>query len=331
MGNASPQRNEGAAFSPQLSILTAEDSLKTLRRLCDVVTGYERPYEDVAEQIEDRAYEICESGDPKPALEQLSKVAYFFEHMGDKNEEQSRDLADVYLLIGQIYQFAGQFVESILWFLRSTVVDDRYPAPFHSLATSYTQLEEYENAVKSLEQEIALAPGNYYSYLLLADLYQRSDRKSDIEACLKRLLERDPENIQGLHRLIRFYSETDPGINTSLLQRRILGVGRVLNRIEAVIRCYYLCREKRFDEAIDFLDKWHQGTDGITITFLVKAHVFGERRQYARRRKMLAEFKMRNHGREEVMLAKLREFASVFGTEVSYTLQKLLFLSPCHG
>jgi tetratricopeptide (TPR) repeat protein len=327
MESAALLPSEHRKDSPSLYIHEENNPLQALTGLCALVASGERPYEDVAEQIEDKAYELCEAGRLDLVVEQLCGVADFFEKFTGKNDEQCRDLADVYLLIGQIHQFAGQFFESIAWFTRAAIVDDRYPAPFHSLATSYRHLHEYDSAIKSLEHEIKLAPGNYYSYLLLADIYEEEDRSDDAERCLKRLLERDHENLQGLHRLIRYYEHSDAAISTSLLKRRLMGVNKEFNRIEAVIRAYYFCREGKFAEAIEFIDNWNKRSNGVTIMLLVKAYVFSEMRLYARRRKALAEFKMQNHGRSEVMMTKLREFASVFGDGAAEALHRQLMLS----
>lgn len=329
MGEASSlQKKITGSSLPALSLAQQQDPHQSLMHLCDLVVTLERPYEDVAEQIEDKAYELCESGKIAIALHELSRVVTFFEQLEAKNEEHCRDLADVYLLIGQIYQFASQFAESISWFSKAAIVDDRYPAPFHSLATSYNQMHEYNNAVKSLEQEIYLAPGNYYSYLLLVDIYEQEGRLDDVEKCLKRLLERDPENIQGLHRLIRYYEQSSQSIDTTLLMRRLMMVSKAFNRIEAVIRAYYLCKEEKFQEVLEFLDSWQREAHEVTIMYLVKAHVFSHQRLYAKRRQVLRQFKEHNHGREVVMRSKLHEFALVFGMDAASHLTALLLFSP---
>lgn len=329
MGDASSlQKKVSGSSAPILSLAQQQDPHQSLIHLCDLVVALERPYEDLAELIEDKVFELCEPGKIALALQELSRVVAFFEQLEEKNEEHCRDLADVYLLIGQIYQFASQFAESIPWFSKAAIVDDRYPAPFHSLATSYTQMHEYSNAVKSLEQEISLAPGNYYSYLLLVDIYERDGRCDDVEQCLKRLLERDPENIQGLHRLIRYYEQSSQSIDTSLLERRLMQAHKTFNRMEAVIRAYYLCKEEKFKEVLEFLDTWQRDAREVTIIYLVQAHVFSHQRLYAKRRQVLRQFKEHNHGREVVMRSKLHEFALVFGGDAASNLTSLLLFSP---
>jgi tetratricopeptide (TPR) repeat protein len=145
----------------------------TLSQLCDRVTSMAVPFEDVAEFLENSTYELCVDGKCKSAIQQLSRVTSFFETMENKNEENCRDLADTYILIGEVNQYVGAFKESIEWFKKAAVVFDRYAMPFHNLATSYLELGDTKNAVKSLEQEIALEPGNYFSCLRLADLYEQ--------------------------------------------------------------------------------------------------------------------------------------------------------------
>ena len=328
MRNMSATQSNSSLSDLSLSLITSQDSLQTLNRLCNLVISCERPYEDVAEMIEDKAYELCEEGKLEEILRQLKNVADFFERLGNKSEEQCRDLADVYLLTGQIYQYAEKFPESIPWFKRASVVDDRYSAAFHSMATSYAHMHEYDAAIKSLEQEIILSPGNYYSYLLLSDLYEGEGRLEDVEECLKQLLVRDPDNIQGLHRLIRHYTNYNSRIETTLLERRLMGINKEFNRMEAIIRSYYLCYYKRYDEVVAFLDKWHSGSNGVTITMLVKAYVMGELRLYRKRRQAISDFRMVNNGREDVMKSKLKEFGAIFGDKAAERLRKVLFLSP---
>jgi tetratricopeptide (TPR) repeat protein len=312
-----------------LSIVdTAFDPGASLKRICDLVAAGERPYEDFAEQIEDRAYELCEAGNLDQVVAELNRITFFFESLTDKNDEQCRDLADVYLLIGQIYQFSGCFIESIQWFVRSAVVDDRYAAPYHNMAASYSQLQQFDNAIKCFEQELMLAPGNYYSYLLLADLYKKEKCLKEVETCLKHLLERDVENIQGLHALIRHYEQTDQSIDTKLLVRRLMGINKQFSRIEVIIRSYYLCRDKKYTEALDFIEKWNQYGNVTTIIDLIKAHAYNELRQCKKRRQTLVAFKMQNHCREDLMLNKLKEFRTLFGDDIADHLQKLLLISP---
>lgn len=311
MGNRSMALSE-AVSRPPLSIVESKDVLVSLTKLCDLVVLCERSYEDMASAIEMNAYELCNSGNNDQAIEQLGRIAYMFEHMVDKNEEQCRDLADIYLLIGQIHQFAGHYVDSIVWFSRSAIADDRYPEPFHSLADSFSRLREYDDAIRSLEQEIALAPGNYYSYLLLADLYEKEGRPEDVEYYLKQLLDRDPDNIQGLHSLIRHYRRSGKDIDTTLIRRRLMGVVKPYSRSEAIIRSWYMCVDGRHAEALDFIEPWHTQAGGSTVTCLVKAYLFHKLRRTGGCRKMLEEFCSRNRNNTEAMAGALREFTVLF-------------------
>jgi len=297
---------------------------KTLGDLCGLVLSLSVPYDDVAERIEDLAYTEYGRGGLDYAVGELAGLASFFEGLRNKNEEVSRDLAQVYLLIGQMYQYAGRFEESIEWINKSIVVDDMYPVAYHSLAHSFSSIGDESMAVKSLEQEITVAPGNYYTYLLLADKHERSGSADRFEEVLRRLLERDPGNIQALHKLIRHCERDSQHADVELLRRRLLSRSEGLSRIEAVMRAYHLTQAGRAEEAAEFLDAWGVRSPDVSIIHLAKAHIYGQTHQFHRKREELSQFKRKNHGREEVMEIKIAEFASVFGDEAAGRLRQRL-------
>jgi len=292
----------------------------SLETLCSIVKEYKAAFEDVSELIEDKAYMECESGGVEKTLEKLKGLATFFELLENKNEENCRDLADVYLLIGEIYQYNSLLMESVQWLSKAVVVDDRYPVPYHNLAISYMKMGKAELAIKSLEQEIAVAPGNYYSYLLLADLHEKEGRVTDLENTLKRLLARDPDNIQALHRLIRLYEKTDIGVDIRLLKKRLLSISRQGNRLETTIRVYYLCRDGRFSDALNWLSEWHLQTSEVATLHLLRGYIFGEMKQYEKKDLELAAFKAVCNGRNEVVKSALEEFGNIFGYNISEKL-----------
>ena len=296
----------------------------SLEELCGRVLAFAAAYDDVAEQIEDLAYFEYGQGGLSHAVGQLERLARFFEELTNKNEEVSRDLAQVYLLIGQIYQYAGMFEESIDWIRRSIAVDDMYSVPYHSLALSFQSLGDESIAIKSLEQEITVAPGNYYTYLLLADLYEKNGRFDMFESVLRRLLERDPGNIQGLHKLIRFCERDPDHPDVELLRRSLLSRTEGLSRIEAVICAYHLQSSGLAGEALEFLSWWSRNAPDVSIIHLANAHIYGLMHQYSKKRDELSMFKRKNHGREDVMEIKMEEFASVFGEEAAERLRQRL-------
>ena len=169
-----------------------------------------------------------------------------------KSEDERRDLADICILIGEVNQYIGAFRESIKWFWRAAAAYGGYAIPFHNLATSFMELGDLENAIASLEREIALEPGNYFSRLRLADLYERQGAYRKVEECLESLLSRNPDNIQALHKLITHYESQKPAVNVRLLRRRLLSVTRKFSEMEMVIVVYHLCREEDFDRALRF-------------------------------------------------------------------------------
>jgi tetratricopeptide (TPR) repeat protein len=180
-------------------------------------------------------------------------------------------------------------------------------------------------SIKSLEQEIRVAPGNYYTYLLLADQYDAGGDFASFEDVLKRLLERAPDNIQGLHRLIRYYERGVGGAaDVELLRRRLLNNDSELSRIEAVIRAYHLAQAGREREAAEFLEAWGDVAPDVSINHLANAHIYGRMGLHSKKRRELSLFRIKNLGREDVMEIKITEFASVFGEEAAEKIRQSL-------
>jgi tetratricopeptide (TPR) repeat protein len=299
----------------------------TLSQLCDYVISLTFAYEDLSEFIENRTYALCVKGKCDSAMKCLKAVAEFFETLENKSDENCRDLADVYILIGEVNQYVNNYRESIDWFRKASVVFDRYAVPYHNLATSFMALGDVPSAVKSLEQEISLEPGNYFSRLRLADLYEQQGESEKEEECLKQLLTRNPENIQALHKLITHYEEQQPRVDIELLRKRLIGIRKNFNEIEMVIKTYHLCQDGLFGDALNFLDARTAENPAMTVLHLIKAFVFGEMHQFARKRKELTEFKQQCHGKMEYMKNKLEEFEHIFGKKAVTRLGKILAVS----
>jgi len=299
----------------------------TLPDLCSSLMSLSIPFEDACEFLENRTYALCVDGKCEAAVKHLAQVAQFFETMENKNEENCRDLADIYILIGEVHQYVGSFEESIDWFRKAAVVCDRYATPFHNLATSYQHLGDIKNAVRSLEQEIGLEPGNYFSRLRLADLYeQQGEFKKEVE-CLENLLSRNPDNIQALHKLITHYEQHEPGVDIHFLRHRLVAIDKKFNEIEMVIRVYHLCTDGQLEKTLRFLDDKLSENPAITMLHLLKAHVLGQLHQFARKRLELSEFKRNCHGKAEFMKNKLEEFEHVFGKKAVTRLGKILVVT----
>lgn len=302
----------------------------SLSQLCGLIASYSVAFEDASDFLEDKTYAFCTAGHFEVAKAELTKLARFFEEMPDKNDENSRDLADVYILIGEICQYVNKFRESVEWFKKAAVVADRYAVPFHNLAAAYLELGDRESAVRSLEQEIFLEPGNYFSALRLADLYETQGFNEKAEKCLEAILERNPDNIKALHKLITHYEEKHPEAGVELLRRRLLGIKKDFNEIETVIRTCHLCRDERFDDALKFISAQFVKAPSMTMLYLLRAYVLGEMHQYARKKRELIEFKKNCFGKIKFIENKLEEFAHIFGDKAASGLEKVLAVSRIH-
>lgn len=291
----------------------------TLENICTSVINCKVAYEDVSEIIEDKSYEQCEKGNISGSINQLKRIALFYETLENKSDENSRDLADVYLLIGQMLQFASKYDESISWFSRSIVVDDQYSVSYHNLAISYEKSGMVDSAIRCLTQEILLSPGNYYSYLLLADLYLCKKSYDEFVICLQQLLERDQDNIQALFRLIKYYEKKDATSDITLLYRRVLGINKVFNCTEWLIKTFILCKLNQYSEALNTVDRWQNNDPKTTMTHLTRTHIYGVQKQFTLRNNEVSLFLEKNNEKIDKIVNKLDEFSSVFGR--SYTLR----------
>ncbi len=304
----------------------------TLAQLVNLVVTCSRAYEDLAEHIENKAYDACIHGRVEPAIKQLVHITSFFENLPCKNEENCRDLADVYILIGEINQYFRCFESSIQWFEKAILVNDRNDIPYHRLASTYLQLNQLRKAIVCLQQEIAVAPGNYYAYLSLADLCVRIKDYQLLELTLEQLLERDPDNIRALHRLIIHYQQRVEGTDVEFLRRRILKANRTLSKMDLVIWTCHMCAAGKLEEAMEHLHIRQQQSPQMTIIHLLKAHIYGKQSQYVKKQRELEEFVDQNHGRPEIINNKLSEFESIFGSLAATRLKrKLVLIRPIHS
>jgi len=290
------------------------------------------PFPDLAEFIEDRAYEVCEANGRtcEKAVRQLKRLAAYYAKPRRGLRSRRQMLADIYLMIGELYLYHGLASRSIRWFKKACQATGTYSAPFHSLALAQANLGDIDGATHSLEEELLLAPGNLYTYLMLADLYQQSGDYDRFEETLHRLLLRDAENLEALHRLITHYEQSQPDAEVELLRRRLIAIRRDFSRTELTIWVYHMCREGRFAEAIRVLADLQARGPAAPTYHLLKAAVYGEVRQFTRKKRELATFRRKIDGDGTSVGSELKEFEQVFGPEAVAKLSKRLALcAPC--
>ena len=206
-------------------------------------------FEDVKEQIAEHSFRDFHAGSKDETLATLYHVVSFFETLEEKNEEDLRDLADICMLIGELLQQDQRIVECVVWFEKAVIVDENYAEAYRQLARSYESLGSPERAIKALQQEITLSPGNYFAYHELARLYESSNNENALTAILEQLLERDPANIQALHTLICHYQKCQPDIEISFLRQRLLLVHGEFNHRERMIWVWHMSEVGRAAEA----------------------------------------------------------------------------------
>lgn len=292
--------------------------------MCKSITLEEKSYDEVADQLEDMAYSSCIEGKGEDVLSDLNGLTRYYQRRKSLDIESIRDLADIFLLAGEVSAFNGDETESIELFRKATFADENYDRAQHSLAMSYLSIEDLKSATLCLERELFLSPGNYFSYLILADIYEQLGEHKNVEAILKKLLDRDTNNIRALHKLINHYEIVQPELNVQLLRSRIINSEPDIIKKDLIIWVYHMLIIDLPEDAVEFLEILEEEYPGISLINLLKAYIFGFLRQFSRKRRELEEFKRLNYGRSEFMRTKIDEFEKVFGKEEADKIRKKL-------
>ncbi|MBD3346414.1 MAG: tetratricopeptide repeat protein [Chitinivibrionales bacterium] len=286
---------------------------RVLETLCDSVINFTQPFEDVKELIEEKAYEESEGSNATQPINQLERLVAFYESIENKNEEICSDLAQIYSLIGELLQYSGRYSESICWFQKAVVVDDRNSEFYAGLALSYEKLGDTDRAVRSLEQEIRLEPGDYSPYLHLADIYDRLEDYEKSSHCLEKLLERDPDNIQALHKLICYHQAHLPNANVEFLRRRLLSCHKDLAKTDLIIWTFHICYERKYDHAIRILSSKEFEQPANSMINLLRAYIYHEQEKKQEKEAELQKFASKNRHKQKAMQIKYNQFETVFG------------------
>lgn len=308
-------------------LVQEKNAFSRFKNTCNSISIEEKSYDDLSDQLEDFAYSACIEGFGDGVLEELNKLTRFYQRRKSLDIESVRDLADIFLLAGEVAAFNGDLNESIELFRKATFTDENYDRAQHSLAMAYDQAGDTKSATICLERELFLSPGNYFSYLLLADRYEELNEHKNVEAILKKLLDRDTDNIRALHKLITHYEMVKPQLNVQLLRSRIINSEPEIIKHDLLIWVYHMLKNNLSFEAIEFLEMLEIEYPGISLINLLKAHVFGTLKQFSRKRRELEEFKRLNYGRSEFMRTKVEEFEKIFGKiEADKIRKKLLHI-----
>jgi tetratricopeptide (TPR) repeat protein len=309
--------------NPDFAVMKPEKA--SLQHLCDSVLNCTVDYSDIAVHIENKAYEEWKGGRVTLAIEQLKRITRFLERPANKNEQATKDLADVYFLIGQLCQYSGLYSESIDWLSKSVFIDDGKSLSYHSIAESYIKTGNIHQAARSFERELSLDEGNYFTYLELAGIYDRDNKPEKAEECLRKLLVRDPDNMQGMHQLIRHYEKNNPSINVNLLIRRLLNIDKKFSWTEAAIRAYYLFKKNKNTDALEFLSSWELNNHPSPVLHCAKAHIYAKLKNARLRKNEIARFRELCKERQDVIAGYIDEFRNIFGNGAAEKLLNFCF------
>lgn len=91
--------------------------------------------------------------------------------------------------LGDVAYFSGDIAGSIPFFQQAAEVDPTYSYAFYSLAYSYFDLEQFDNALRAVREALSIDPEYTDAVLLLADILYAQGRNRDAAAQYQRYLD----------------------------------------------------------------------------------------------------------------------------------------------
>jgi tetratricopeptide (TPR) repeat protein len=150
---------------------------------------------DHAQALLNSAMLIQESGSPQfreLALERLHRI------VAKGNPVNER----VYFNLGMLSMDGRDLVNAEAWFRRAVEVKPDFRSALFNLALLLSDSERPLEAAPFLHQLIRHHPGHTKGLILMGDIYINHLRDLDAaEACYRKILSAEPQNVQGLHNL----------------------------------------------------------------------------------------------------------------------------------
>lgn len=191
------------AYNESLEFIEQEryqDAINVLRS----ALGNANPYE------ESILYRLL--GQAELSRDNFSAAGDYFRQAIDSGGLEGDDLAQLYLILGQIYTAAERYNDaiSVLEEYFRVVEGEPDPQAYFSLAQVYTVLERYREAIPYAQQAVEAAPDfRELYYRLLAGLYLTEEQWSNALPLVLRLLSNDPTRDSDWQSLSGIYSQLD--------------------------------------------------------------------------------------------------------------------------
>jgi len=112
-------------------------------------------FNDIRDALENSTYECAATGIAAGQYKP-SGDGRLYESMHNRTENDDKNLAAVLLIIGEMYQYNGNYAESIPCFDQAITLNNKNAELYHYRAESYLQINDMHMAIENFRQEIAL-------------------------------------------------------------------------------------------------------------------------------------------------------------------------------
>ncbi len=150
------------------------DCHERLAEMCSVLAEGNVECPDVRTALCDLAFATAAHFGAEETVRILSTAEASLSARGGKHANELDAIYGICLLAGEVLHDAGQWGESRRWLEKAVCANASGAEAFHDLAINAIAMGDSDSAIRALENEIAVAPGNYYAYTLLASLYEKS-------------------------------------------------------------------------------------------------------------------------------------------------------------
>jgi tetratricopeptide (TPR) repeat protein len=102
--------------------------------------------------------------------------------------------ADTRFAAGQLAESQGQPARAVEQYQEALKLDARHQSSIYRMAVIYTQSKQYDQAIATWKQYVAVTDGSATAYSNLAFCYELAQRPADAEAAYKSGISKDPQN-----------------------------------------------------------------------------------------------------------------------------------------
>ncbi|MDP3113580.1 MAG: tetratricopeptide repeat protein [Candidatus Cloacimonadaceae bacterium] len=170
---------------------------------------------------------------------ELAKRIALMETVAETNQDE-----ELWLVIGNLYDEAGEPAKAKQAFIKSLAVNPNYPLPQYRLAFMLFDEQKYGDAIPYLEKAFEQYPDNDLIAQKLATAYRLSNRLGEAITKYETLIKNDPQNVQAYLNVVGLYrlqaGEATDGKTIGELNKKAIDTINTLKKIDPENALVYL-------------------------------------------------------------------------------------------